>query len=276
MKEISTTQAIAMRKDLLKAFHEVCMKNGLKYSLGYGTLLGAVRHQGMIPWDDDIDVVMLRGEYERLCEMYADPHQTERYQLVNHRNHPEVPTKISYFNDFSTITDLCGKRLEYEGVHIDIYPLDILPNDEKKRGKMLSDRKIFQRIIKIKDIHPEVFRGYQKAARLALKAVFSVFNGPATYRRLDNISKQYAHLSPEYGSFVSCLVESGKVCIFDRNVTEKYRLYQYEGWEFYGFEDYDKPLTAWYGDYMTPPPVEQRIIPSSKWVHHYFKDADSI
>lgn len=271
MKEITLHEAIALRKNLLVEFDKVCTHYGLKYSLGYGSLLGAVRHEGMIPWDDDVDIVMPRADYDRLCDIYSDPHQTERYQLVNHRNHPEIATKISYFNDFSTITDFAGKMQEYKGVHIDIFPLDVLPDDSQLQKKLISKRDFYQKILKIKDLHPEIFRGKQKAIRVLAKAAVAVFSRDAAYDRLNDIAKQYMSLSPDKGSTVSCLVESGKICAFDRSVMDKYRLYKFDEYNFFGFEDYDRPLTSWYGDYMTPPPEDQQTVFVSKWVHHYFK-----
>lgn len=272
MKEITLGEAISLRKNLLCEFDKICKENDLKYSLGYGSLLGAVRHKGMIPWDDDIDVVMPRADYEKLCDIYSDSHQTQRYQLVNHRNHPEIATKISYFNDFTTITDFAGKLQEYKGVHIDIFPLDILPDDSVKKNRLLSKRASYQRIIKVKDVHPEVFSGYQKAVRLLAKLTYSVFNSDSTYENLDNLAKKYVNLSPEEGAEAACLVESGSVCTFSRQVMDKYCLYKFDEYEFYGFENYDEPLTAWYGDYMTPPPEEEQKVFVSEWVHHYYKD----
>ena len=76
----------------------------------------------------------------------------------------------------------------------------------------------------------------------------------------------------EEGSQVACLVEGGGLQAFDRKVLDKYRLYQFGEDEFMGVEDFDKPLKAWYGDYMTPPPVEQQKVPESQWVRHFYKD----
>ena len=271
MKEITVSETLSLSKNLLFEFDKVCRKHDIKYSLGYGSLLGAVRHKGMIPWDDDVDIVMPRADYDRLCDIYSNSNQTDRYQLVNHRNHPEIATKISYFNDFSTVTDFAGKQQEYKGVHIDIYPLDVVPNDRKLRKKLIFKRNFYQRIIRIKDIHPELFSGVKKIIRLLAKAVVAAFDSDAVYDNLNEICRQYKDIPPEEGSNVSCLIESGKVCMFERAVTDKYCLYSFDEFELYGFEDYDKPLTSWYGEYMTPPPEDQRRIVTSKWVHHYYK-----
>jgi lipopolysaccharide cholinephosphotransferase len=226
----------------------------------------------MIPWDDDVDIVMPRSDYDRLCDIYADTHQTQRYQIVNHRNHPEVETRISYFNDFSTITDAIGELQKYRGIHIDVYPIDVVPNDYKKRKRLLAQRHRLQKTIKLRGIHPELFSGFQKFGRMLIKGFYSMISKDSIYDDLNSASKAYADLPLEEGSEVACLVEGGRVQVFDRKVLDKYCLYKFGENEFMGFEDYDKPLKEWYGDYMTPPPKEAQKVQASKWVRHFYKD----
>ena len=66
MKEISIEESKRIQLDILKLIHEYCYNNGLKYTLAYGSMLGAVRHKGFIPWDDDIDIAIMRSDYEKL------------------------------------------------------------------------------------------------------------------------------------------------------------------------------------------------------------------
>ena len=136
--ELTQEQCIEIRKTLLYEFHKYCETHGVRYSLGYGTLLGAVRHGGMIPWDDDIDVIVPRSDFERLNKLNTKNNCLERYQFVSHRNHPEIKTKIAYFIDFNTITETAFKFNEYHGVHIDIYPVDVVPNGCSRKSFLLS------------------------------------------------------------------------------------------------------------------------------------------
>ena len=271
MKEITVEQAIEIRKNLLQVFHELCEKNDLKYSLGYGTLLGAVRHGGMIPWDDDIDVVMPREDYDRLAAMYTDSESKEQYQLVNHRNHPEVKTKISYFIDYDTVTETAGKLNDYHGIHIDIYPVDVLPNGFLKKKFMLLKRYILQKIIKIKDLHPEVVKGKQRAIRKTLMFLFKGFDQDKMLDRLNSLARKFASVPEEQKKTVSCFVEEGKMISFPYEAMKHRRLYSYDGKEYYGFDDFDSLLSAWYGDYMTPPPADQRKRSEHRWVKYYYK-----
>ena len=67
--------------DILISIHEYCKANGIKYSLGYGTMLGAVRHKGFIPWDDDIDILMMREDYDRFLSGYKD----SKFEVIDHK-----------------------------------------------------------------------------------------------------------------------------------------------------------------------------------------------
>ena len=79
-EELKKTQAIAL--DLLVKFDKVCKKENLRYYLAYGTLLGAVRHKGFIPWDDDLDVVMMRDDFERFCSIYEDSPEYKLFSFI--------------------------------------------------------------------------------------------------------------------------------------------------------------------------------------------------
>lgn len=272
MKEISQDQAIEIRKTILQEFHNLCEKMDLHYSLAYGTLLGAVRHGGMIPWDDDIDLVMPRADYERLCQMYPDVACKDRYQFISHHNHPEVKTKIGYFIDFTTITETAGKKNDYHGIHIDVYPLDIVPNGQLQQKWLFFQRRLAHFLIKVKDLHPEVMKGKQKLIRQIAQVIFMPFSSEKAYKWLHSLSRKYMNMPEEERKTVCCLVEAGKPVTFPYDLTGQYTTYPYDGSEFCAFKNYDSPLRAWYGEYMTLPPVEQRKRPAHKWVHYYFKD----
>ena len=272
MREISQDETIEIRRNLLDVFHHLCQKNGLQYSLGYGTLLGAVRHKGMIPWDDDIDLIMPRADYDKLETLYCNRDCKDRYQFVNHRNHPEIKTKIGYFTDLSTRMEVAGHVKEYHGIHIDIYPVDILPDDPSELAGLLKKRNLLHWLIRAKDVHPEVLKGKQRWIRQFVKVIFSPINQDKVLDQLNSLAKSYAGIPEGRRKTVCCFCESGAPQSFPYSVITEYALYDYDGKQYYGFKDYDAPLTAWYGDYMTPPKEEDRQSPEHKWVRYLYKE----
>ena len=138
MEKLNLHTIQAYELNILRSFHKFCIDNNISYSLGYGTLLGAIRHSGFIPWDDDIDVLMKRGEYNKLIATSAKNaffiDDNKRY-LVN------VPRKNDYRYPFIKITD--EKTIAYQkdtvadnfGIWIDVFPIDYCGNDLIKAKK---------------------------------------------------------------------------------------------------------------------------------------------
>ena len=141
--------------DLLAEFDRVCTKHNIQYFAGYGTLLGAVRHGGFIPWDDDIDLVMPRPEYEKLRKIatkeFKHPYffQTEETDIGFSR--PFARLRNSNTTAIQKIEDY-GSVIYNQGIFIDIFPLDNFPDDEEEqnrfRSKMISLRRKMSRFSK--------------------------------------------------------------------------------------------------------------------------------
>ena len=272
MREILQEEAIEIGKTILQQFHQLCEKHNLRYGLAYGSLLGAIRHGGMIPWDDDIDLVMPREDYEKLSAMYSANDCKDRYQFVCNRNHPEIKTKIGYFIDYTTIVETAGCMLEYHGLHIDIYPLDVMPNDAKERKNLLRKRAFYHRLIRLKDLHPQIMKGMQKWIRYIVQALLTPISAKKVYEKLHTLSGKWSVMPEAERKEVCCLVEEGKAVVFPYELTKEYVLYPYDGCEYFAFKDYDAPLRAWYGEYMQLPPENERVRPPHKMMHYYKKD----
>ena len=95
LRELTLEECIEIRKTLLHEFHRYCEEHKIRYSLGYGTLLGAVRHNGMIPWDDDIDVLVPRIDFERLNELNNRSDCKDRYQFISHKKVYHLERRMS-------------------------------------------------------------------------------------------------------------------------------------------------------------------------------------
>lgn len=132
--------------NMLIEFDKICRRNNIKYILDAGTLLGAVRHKGFIPWDDDIDVRMLRDDYEKFC-VVANKELPETMFFQNYKNDKGYPWMYSKIRMKGTKAVRIGQdRLNMEeGIYMDIFPCDGVPDDNKKKKKHNRLAKIYRK-----------------------------------------------------------------------------------------------------------------------------------
>ena len=132
----------AVELDLLNEFMRVCKEHDIRWFADGGTILGAIRHNGMIPWDDDIDVCMYREDYEKLCEIapaaFKAPYffQTEETDRGSMRGHAQLRNSST-----TGMLKMEDKRhvLYNQGIFLDIFPLDDLPENKEERAHYMSD-----------------------------------------------------------------------------------------------------------------------------------------
>ena len=124
MERLSVDDMKAIELDIMDEIDRVCAAHGVEYFLGYGTLLGAVRHGGFIPWDDDMDIVMMRDQYELLMDHFNEWRTSERFKLVSYRDKSSI-YQFAKIVDTTTIIyeNFVGKKAA-TGVWVDIFPLD--------------------------------------------------------------------------------------------------------------------------------------------------------
>ena len=126
-KELTTKEIQAISLEVLKQIADLCDELNLRYYLAYGTLIGAVRHKGFIPWDDDVDIMMPRPDYDKLLK-YLSTNKLPYLTLFNRQTCPEYPYMISRISDDRYILEMENEKSVGMGVFIDIYPLDGMGN----------------------------------------------------------------------------------------------------------------------------------------------------
>lgn len=272
-KEMSLRDIQKVSLDILKVFHDFCVSNNIRYSIGYGTLIGAVRHKGFIPWDDDVDVVMLREDYNKFINLFRD---SENYKLFSGERR----------NMYGAIARLCEiKRTrvdlyvplfsEATGVWIDIFPMDYIEEDH---DRLLED---MQSVI---SAHRETImkRCLMRSMRNEVNGLRSLFHWikmNVKYRN-DIFSYVDAHLS-KVNDISS--ENGGLICQFgyptynERDVVIREAFddvveVNFEGSLFYAMKGYDLWLKNIYGDYMKLPPKEDRIAKHGQNKYYWISD----
>ncbi len=255
LEELKATEMRIM--DYVDAF---CRENGINYSLDGGTLLGAVRHKGFIPWDDDIDILMTRDEYNRF---------TEKWKSIS--NHPfvfsneEIGNSYGYpfgkVHDPQTVTFV--GPIERTGVFIDVFPIDKVVDriDFETRRKT---------ILELHKKRGAAFDWLQvkNGGSMFRKRVKTFFNRPHKdfYQyasMINDIAKSKNSISASWCYDLVSPVSAKSLT--PAKTFDAYRDIPFEDRTYRAMADYDTYLTCLYGDYMTPPPPEKRV------THHGFK-----
>lgn len=250
---------------ILEEFIKVCNENNLKYYMLGGTLLGAIRHKGFIPWDDDVDVAMPRSDYEIFLQM-AEKKLNNEFELVTYKNNKNYryPWARMITHNMKIINHMANKpRVEY--AWIDIIPLDGFPDKGIKRNLhkiKLSFWWNLNQIIQFDElVDQKRKRSIVGKCFLKLASIFKWIGKLIDYRIcLENLNKTLMKYSYEINSkeIINYLAAFGFKETFKRESFSESKDYEFEGKQISGPIDYDPVLTAIYGDYMKLPPIEER------------------
>lgn len=254
---------------MLKDFDTLCRKHDLAYFIDYGTTIGAVRHQGFIPWDDDVDVSMPRKDYERFLEIAARE-LPDRYKLYN------VFTEKTFVMTFSKIclndtvfVEAANPNIKYtSGIFLDVFPYDKTSRDEKKRKKQIKKTFIWGRIVVLSEypvpLMPEGLRGWKRSiAKLGCRCIYGLLhlfglNKLKAYKRRQKWACMFENEETDVYIDLTPTVGPEKTMIYEK---ELYPLQDiaFEGLSVKSMHDHDGHMQRVYGDYMQLPPVEQRV-----------------
>lgn len=270
MREIDIEELKKIQIDMLVSIDEFCQKNNINYSLSSGTLIGAVRHQGYIPWDDDIDIMMHRDDYERFVSTFNG--------TFNHLSLLAPELDLNYYAPYANVYDNRtlltedgnGHRGLSIGIKIDIFPIDSVPSDIDDYMRIMGKVNQLNHIMYIKRLE-NVFKSNQQFKYILTVLILKVLYSCIPYSYLQKkvrdiaISDTYRRGESEYVDNVVYNIYSKKCPRFKRSVLESYIRLPFEGREFSVIKNYDVVLRTMYGDYMQLPPEDKRI------PHHNFK-----
>lgn len=253
--ELKQIQSIEL--EMLIEFDKICRKYHIKYSLDGGTLLGAVRHQGFIPWDDDIDVIMRREEYfkfRKACKKDLDQTKFFFQDYLTDSNYRWGYAKLRRKG-----TEFVRRGQEHlkqhSGIFIDIFVADNVPDGYVSRRVhhfccFLIRKMLYSEVGRCNEKNPLLRWIYQLLSKIPRDKIFHLRNGLAA-RANQRHTELISHYTLEYPKH--CRYGLPAKC-FDEMVE-----LEFEGRKFYAFQDYHLYLSTYYGDYMALPPKEKQV-----------------
>ena len=251
--------------DIFKSFLMVCKKLDLKYFLAGGTLLGAIRHNGFIPWDDDIDVIMPREDYEKFLEK-GQALLEKKYFIQNYKTDPEFVLNFTKIRNSETtfIEKTSKNRNINHGIYIDIFPLDGFPRKKLDYIKTkIFDTLYGYQVDKYFFYEEKIKENFFK--HIAKKIFSDMLYRKKSLREIqdkkEKMYKKYKYTDSE--KIISYCGMYGKKEIMPKKYFGEGKKVFFEGMEVIAPQEYDLYLKQFYGDYMKLPPKEQQV------THHY-------
>ena len=256
MKEIDIKELKKIQLNILDNVDSFCKKNKINYWLDCGTLLGAIRHSGYIPWDDDIDIGMLRDDYDKFLKLYNK--DNDKYRLMAAELDKDYYFQFGKVVDTSTVLYEPDEETGIKGaVYIDVFVYDNAPDDENELADMFDKRDYYNKF-RIAQLYPKMYdkSSFKKRIMRFFLNIYLKFLPKNYYNKkcIEN-SKRYINADTKrVGNFTSAKRMTGNKEIFNSFTEVTFEKKKYPAPV--GYKDW---LEAFYGDYMKLPPKEKRV-----------------
>lgn len=264
-KELTINELRDVQLQMLEELDSFCRTNNITYYLTGGSLLGAVRHKGYIPWDDDIDVFMPRAHYQRFIQIYNEQAISSELRVVSIQSDPDYYLPYAKLIHTKTVMrEVVDSDFDI-GVFIDIFPLDNMTDDYTKAKHLFRKIEVLRWVLTAKNISLQKKRVWYKEIILRLAKLFTKFvNRNKLLHYIDKLSRTYESMTTCKYVCAVCMGTYGIKEILEREWYDTSVPMEFEGRMFQAPVGYKQILEHFYRDYMKLPPVEKQCS------HHAF------
>jgi lipopolysaccharide cholinephosphotransferase len=252
-RQLSLNEVKDVELGILNYIDNICKKHNLKYFLAYGTLLGAIRHKGFIPWDDDIDICMKRSDYDKLISILSNENH-ERYTLLHHS------VDSTYFYEFAKVVDtrtkIIGEGFEEipsEGIWVDIFPLDNVAKNKKLQRLLIQ----ICLVIRILSVYTK-FPSHKRSIFFYPVWLLARLIGYRIPLKITDWQSKKGTREDLIGYIASMSTLGSKYC-YPIDWFEDTVLVEFEDNKYPAPYKYHEYLSSQYGDYMQLPPEDKRV-----------------
>lgn len=262
MRELALDEVKSISLEILKEIDDLCRKHGITYFLAYGTLIGAIRHKGFIPWDDDIDIWVPIEHYESLLNVLEKESKYQLLSSLTNQNWPHAFSKLSHSG--TKIVNIQENSLNLErGVAVDLFPLHYYSKNTINFTRLRFCSKMsYWLYMSRRGICDQRNNVKHKVIKLVTN-ILRLFNMDELYWKKRLTKLMFANKDSDYVGFFGSLY--GKRDIHSKELFSKAIRVEFEGASVLIPEKYDDILRNLYGNYMQMPPKEKRV------THHNVK-----
>lgn len=249
--------------NILVYIDEICRKNQIRYYLGFGTLIGAIRHHGFIPWDDDIDILMPRPDYERFIDV-MNSQEFHRYKMCCIENEKEWTAPLAKVIDTKTKLNQTGHREKMDlGLYIDVFVIDGLPEDYTERKRLYKKLDRLQKFWGACEHRNRPLNSGQivkNSMKNMISVVMNIFSSARGFsEKINNILKEYPYDTSKFVGVNGYMPYPRESVCVPKEVFGEGCEVAFEGHGFIAPAQYDLYLKKIYGDYMKLPSESERV-----------------
>ena len=239
--------------DLMQKVHQICAENNIHYTMMGGTLIGAIRHHGFIPWDDDVDIAMPYVDYKKFIEVVTSHKYEDLAFGIPGKTEDYYQAFVKVFDTTTTLKENNRTKSKPKGIFIDVFPLIFVGNTRWEIFRNVRKFRFWRDVLTRKDLH-------LNSGWFILVEWMYILLGKlvSSSKAISKIRKQYEQLNKKETTYMADLDGTNKG-IVPAYLFDDFSLYSFGPYQFYGIKKAEEYLNRVFGDYMTLPPVEKRV-----------------